>query len=128
MSMLDAYARDSGFEPASATRRLIGKVHAEASEPANRGELGAWMFTFARLATMTEPELKERGCPVEEIEPLSRFALAQATSLAFAQFVRGGAEPETIGKFIARIARLQWGTEAATAAFLEPSSPGGRLT
>ena len=77
MSVLDDYTRNSGFTPTPATRRLIAKVLREASTPANKGELGAWQFTFARISVMTEAELTERGCPREQVEPLLGFATQQ---------------------------------------------------
>jgi hypothetical protein len=121
MSLLDHYTRRSGFTPVPAVRRLIAKVQTEASMRANRGELGAWMFTFARVATMTETELKERGCPGDQIEPLLRFAMERAVRIV-APAARREIDPETMrqtSEFIVRIAQLTWGSEAADDAFCE---------
>lgn len=116
MSELDDYTRDSGFTPSPAVRRLIAKVRAEASTRGNRGELGAWMFTFARLATMSEAVLEERGCPADEIDPLLRFAMAEAVDcVSPVSPVEGARDLETVrqtSKYIAQFARLRWGTRA----------------
>jgi hypothetical protein len=122
MSELEHYLRD-GFRPTPATRRLIAAVRREASLPANKGELGAWLFVFAQLSTMTESELRARGCPADQVEPLLRFARKAAVDIA-APIVPaiGERDPETLqqtSEFIARIAQLQWGTEAGTAAFID---------
>jgi hypothetical protein len=121
MSELDDYTRGNGFTPSPAVRRVIAKVRAEASLRANRGELGAWQFTFARLATMTEAELKERGCPGDQIEPLLRFAMGQAVDIANPNSIEetDQATMRLTSEFIGRFARLKWGTAAAISTYME---------
>jgi hypothetical protein len=110
MSELEHYLRP-GFVPTPATRRLINRVHREASRPANRGELGAWMYTFARLSTMSEAELQARGCPADRVAALLQFVTAEAIELVSPiVVVEGERDPETLretSEFIARIAQLQ---------------------
>jgi hypothetical protein len=122
MSKLDDYLRD-GFTPPPATRRLIATVQREASLPANKGELGAWMFTFARLSTMSEGELKARGCPADQVEPLLRFATTAAVHIVSPIVPAcGETDPETLqqtSEFIARIARLKWGTDTGHRAYID---------
>jgi hypothetical protein len=123
MSELVHYTRGSGFTPSPAVRRLIAKVRGEASERVNRGELGAWMHTFARLATMTQAELVEHGCPDQEVAPLLRFAMDRAIEIAAPVVpVFGENDAQTlrlVSEQIARIARLKWGTKAANDAYID---------
>ena len=109
--MIEEFTCRRGFELKLPVRKLIEKVVREAAEPANAGELGAWAFGFARLAVMTESELRQGGCPDDQIEPLQRLALAQAVEAACV----GGVPPTPaeVSEFIARIARLTWGSKAA---------------
>jgi hypothetical protein len=122
VSELIDYTRGSGFVPGQMVRRLVAEVRAAASERANRAELGAWMFTFARIAVMTPAELKERGCPEDEVEALLRFAMDEAVSITTPIVRYKTMDPgqlRQVGQFIARIARLRWGTAAANAAYSE---------
>ena len=102
--MIEEFTRRREFELKLPVRKLIEKVVREAAEPANAGELGAWAFGFARLAVMTESELRQGGCPDDQIEPLQRLALAQAVEAACVGGV--APTPAEVSEFIARIARL----------------------
>jgi hypothetical protein len=125
VSTLDDHLRwipREGFMPSPAIRRLIAAVQRGASLPANKGETGAWMFTFARLSTMSEEELKARGCPANQVEPLLRFVTTAAVHIVSPIVPASGEmDPETLQEtsgFIARIASLKWGTEDANRAHI----------
>lgn len=122
---LDDCVKNSGFQLTPPLRQLITQVKQGATGSAGRDAPAAWLFTFARLAAMSAAELKQRGCPPGQTIRFMAFVLDRAIELAAPTppslfFLRDDLPDPSVkstSEFLARIARLKWGTAAAAAEY-----------